>query len=68
MRSAKQLTDYLAACTVCGREHKPWVARPAYAPTLASKADGHPYSSRLHVLTNSASASKIIKIMRGLSS
>jgi hypothetical protein len=70
IRTAKQLIDHLAECVECGKEHK-----ELRVPTGDSKypyrsswagPDGHSYRSRLHTITNSGDASKIIHAMREL--
>ena len=50
--TAKQLITLAAACQVCGEEHKPWQRPPdehgtPWAPSYASKKDGHSYRSTL---------------------
>jgi hypothetical protein len=60
MRSANQLIDTLAACTVCGKEHKARKTVTGYT-TWAAK-DGHAYRSRMFEMTGWSSTTFIQKL------
>lgn len=45
--TVRQLLARAAECEACGKEHKPRVRQPGFAPNWASPADGHPYRARL---------------------
>jgi hypothetical protein len=60
--TARQLIAAAAACTVCGKEHKP--RHVGTRQVSWSGQDGHAYRMRLHEMVNSGSEGTTIEALR----